>query len=559
MSKRALTMRARRPHPLVAGNQALMRGDWALARSSFATSLQDGETPEALEGLASAAWWLSDVGAVFDARARAYALYSRRGDRRGAGRVAVALAGDYLHFRCEIAVARGWFRRAHRLLDGLGAIPERAWLLIWDGDLGLLAGEEPSRVRELVREAGAIGRSLGSLDIEMPALALEGLSLVVAGQLAEGMARLDEATAAAVSGDLTHPLSIGLSCCYLIMACEYTRDFPRAAEWCRRVRELCERTGFDFLLMTCRTQYAGVLIWRGAWGDAERELESVPAGRPALRQDAWLRLAELRRLQGRLDEAAAFLAEVGDGHPLALLGRAALALERSVPTDAAHLAGRFLRRLPSSNRIERVAALDLLLRAELARGERARARAALADLEVSAAEIGSEPARVTALIGAGLVAAADGAHGEALVALERADDLLARAGSPHELASCRLELGRVLAAMGQREAAERAVRDAVVAFERVGARLLAASASAALRDLERAPAAPAAQERPDGLTRREVEVLRLLAEGLSNAGIARSLGVSEFTVKRHVANLLGKLDLPTRAAAAAYATRSGLT
>ena len=548
-------MRAGSPLPLVAGNQALTRGDWTLARTSFSRALEDGETPEALEGLAIAAWWLSDIATVFDARARAYRLYSRRRDRCGAGRIAVAVAGDYLHFRCEFAVARGWLRRAHRLLDGLGSIPERAWLLIWDGDLGLLAGEEPSRVGQLVREAAAIGRSLRNLDIEMPALALEGLSLVVAGQLTEGMARLDEATAAAVSGDVTHPLSIGLSCCYLIMACELTRDFPRAAEWCQRVRELCERTGFDFLLATCRTQYAGVLIWRGAWVEAERELESVPATRPALRQDAWLRLAGLRRLQGRLDEAASLLAEVGDGHPLALLGRAALALEQAAPTDAAHMAERFLRRLPSSNRIERVAALDLLLRAQLARGERARARGALAELEATAAGIGTEPARVTALIGAGLVAAAEGAHGEALVALESADDLLARAGSPHELASCRLELGRVLAVMGQREGAERAVRDALDAFDRLGARLLARSASVVLRDLQRATDPPA---RPDGLTRREVEVLQLLAEGLSNARIARSLGVSEFTVKRHVANLLGKLELPTRAAAAAYASRAGL-
>jgi DNA-binding NarL/FixJ family response regulator len=60
------------------------------------------------------------------------------------------------------------------------------------------------------------------------------------------------------------------------------------------------------------------------------------------------------------------------------------------------------------------------------------------------------------------------------------------------------------------------------------------------------------------LTRREVEVLRLIAEGLSNKRIGRRLLVSEFTVKRHVGNILTKLDLPSRAAAAAFATRRGL-
>ena len=63
--------------------------------------------------------------------------------------------------------------------------------------------------------------------------------------------------------------------------------------------------------------------------------------------------------------------------------------------------------------------------------------------------------------------------------------------------------------------------------------------------------------RPGGLSARELDVLRLMAEGLSNPQIAKRLVVSEFTVKRHVANILTKLDLPTRAAAAAYAAREG--
>jgi DNA-binding NarL/FixJ family response regulator len=53
-------------------------------------------------------------------------------------------------------------------------------------------------------------------------------------------------------------------------------------------------------------------------------------------------------------------------------------------------------------------------------------------------------------------------------------------------------------------------------------------------------------------------VLRLLAQGLSNKQIANRLAVSEYTAKRHVANILDKLDLPTRAAAAAHAVRHRL-
>jgi pimeloyl-ACP methyl ester carboxylesterase/DNA-binding NarL/FixJ family response regulator len=62
-------------------------------------------------------------------------------------------------------------------------------------------------------------------------------------------------------------------------------------------------------------------------------------------------------------------------------------------------------------------------------------------------------------------------------------------------------------------------------------------------------------ESPEPLSVREREVLALVADGLSNAAIARRLRLSDHTVKRHVANILLKLDLPTRAAAAAYSAR----
>jgi DNA-binding NarL/FixJ family response regulator len=61
-----------------------------------------------------------------------------------------------------------------------------------------------------------------------------------------------------------------------------------------------------------------------------------------------------------------------------------------------------------------------------------------------------------------------------------------------------------------------------------------------------------------GLTKREIEVLRLVAEGLNNQAIAERLFVSDHTVHRHLANILNKLDASTRAAAVAQAARRGL-
>jgi DNA-binding NarL/FixJ family response regulator len=60
------------------------------------------------------------------------------------------------------------------------------------------------------------------------------------------------------------------------------------------------------------------------------------------------------------------------------------------------------------------------------------------------------------------------------------------------------------------------------------------------------------------LTPRELDVLKLVAQGLTNPDIARQLVLSEHTVKRHLANILRKLSLSSRAAAAAWGARTGL-
>jgi tetratricopeptide (TPR) repeat protein len=181
------------------------------------------------------------------------------------------------------------------------------------------------------------------------------------------MLRLDEATTAAVSGEMSDPFAIGISCCYLVDACERIRDFERAAQWCARVKEVALRARFNALLGVCRAQYARMLVWRGGWAEAEAELEAAAgqlgASRPAMRAEALVRLAELRRLQGRFDEAESLLAAVV-AHPQNLPARAALALDAGDAASAARLAERFLRNTPRSARIERMQAFDVLARDE---------------------------------------------------------------------------------------------------------------------------------------------------------------------------------------------------
>src|SRR6059036_4048788 len=105
-----------RPSECREGDEALARGAWHDARTAFERTLAERESPEALEGLGVAAWWLDRADGVFESRERAYRLFLDRGDHLGAARVAIWLAWDTWAFRGEHAVANGWLQRARRHL-----------------------------------------------------------------------------------------------------------------------------------------------------------------------------------------------------------------------------------------------------------------------------------------------------------------------------------------------------------------------------------------------------------------------------------------------------------
>ena len=303
-----------RPPECLSGDQALARGAWAEARGAFEAVLQIREIPEALEGLGTAAWWLDLADLVFDSRERAYRLYLAGGDRAGAARVGVWLAWDYWAFRGESAVANGWLQRARRLLDDLPACPERAWLEVREGSLCLLEEGDPVRALALAAEGIRVAQETGSVDLEMLGRAVQGLALVASGAVAEGMRNLDEVNTAVIAGELTDRVAMGLCGCYLIAACERVRDYDRAVQWCRRLKEFCAKWGLRPLFAVCRIQYASIRLWRGTWIEAEQELcaasDELAASRPAMKGDALARLAELRRRQGRLAKAEALIEQV---------------------------------------------------------------------------------------------------------------------------------------------------------------------------------------------------------------------------------------------------------
>jgi LuxR family maltose regulon positive regulatory protein len=556
---------------LRAGRAALEAGAWQQAQQVFERLLAIEETPEALEGLGLAAWWLNLAEVVFDARERAFRAYRSRGDQTSAARVAVWLAWDSAAFRGEEGVAKGWLQRARRLLDGQPDSPEHAFLAARASVFALLDDGDPEAADVLAVEAIRIGQAIGAIDYEMVGRALHGFALITTGRVRDGLRELDEVSTAILAGELSDRLLIALAGCYLIGACDRARDHARAVQWCDRIKEHSRKWGLKPLFAVCRTQYASVCMWRGSWDEAEHELtaacDELAICRPGMTADGRARLGELRRRQGRLDEASALFDRSG-GHPLASLGRAALALDRGDAQEAVDLVDRHLRRLPATNRTERAAALELLVRAETRRErdrDLDRARVALEELRSIGASAGTPPLLASASLAAGLVASATGDLDAARRELEDAVDRFDESGAPFEAACARLDLASVKERLGRTDAAVAEVDRALAELARLDARF-EMSAAQTVRDRLSAPrpASSTAIPRdkgglpPAGLTARELEVLRLVSHGLSNQAIAERLFISEHTVHRHVANTLSKLDVSSRSAAVAHVAKLGL-
>jgi DNA-binding CsgD family transcriptional regulator len=543
--------------PLAAGREALSRGEWEQALAYFEAASERNHSAEAIEALAMAAWWLDNAQLAIDSREHAYRLYRERGDAAAAARMAIWLGWDSLAFRGEPAVARGWLQRAHRLLEGLDPVPEHGWLALREGEFTFLLENDIAATRHFAERARSIGTVLAVPDIEFSALGLEGLALASQGNIADGIRLLDEASAAAMAGEMSELWAAGRTCCYMITACERVRDLERAHQWTQRMFEFAKRWRIQDLFAVCRAHYGAILVLRGTWEEAdatfETALRELRASRPGMAFEALVRRADLRRRQGRFEEAAELFRQV-EFHPYAQLGLAQVALDSGDAALAADRVTRFLRKLGPESRLQRAAGLDLYARVLIALGETERARNAHDELQDVVAELGSASLRASALAVGGLVAEAEGDLDTARSRTEDAIDLFHQCGDPFETARSRLDLARVLAALGRGDPAAEQARVAHEALAGMQAEHEAQRADALLSEL----GDPAPAEAASVLTPRELGVLKLVAQGLSNTEIAQRLVLSEHTVHRHLANILRKLDLPSRAAAAAWGTRAGL-
>lgn len=529
--------------PLAAGRAALARAAWAQARATFEAAVAASDVPEAWEGLSRAAWWQGDQDTTMAARERAYRAYRRTGDACGAARMAAWLASDHLDFRGDDAVASAWLRRGRALVGEHEPCAEQGWLALLEADIALLAEADPVTAERHARAALDLACGIPDVGLEVVGLAILGSALVATGAIEEGLRRLDESAALAVAEDFSETAAPGWALCHTVSACANVGDFGRAAQWCRALHTWSAAWQARHFLGVCRTAYGEVLATGGDWPSAEQELlsamQDLRSTRPALAAPTAVRLGRLRVRQGDVAEARA-LFEGALPLPLAILALGELDLAGGDAAAAADAADRVLRRLGDACVLDRFPALELLARARAAAGDGDAAAASMVELEREAALLATPYMRGRGRLVRAHVLSAACDHDGARQAAEDAADLFAGCSAPYEAATARLLLSAALEALGRSGRAEAEARAARDAFALLGARG---------EDHGRAT---------DELSPREVDILRLVAQGLSDAQIAERLFLSPHTVHRHIANIRMKLRVPSRAAAVADATRNGL-
>jgi ATP/maltotriose-dependent transcriptional regulator MalT len=533
------------------GYQALASGDWEGALVAFDAALDAGGDidPDALDGRGRALWWLRDAEGAVASRERAYAGFRREGDLARAARLALWLAREYSTVWGNEAAAGGWMARAERLLRDTAPGAGHSWLALARSERTTDAAESMALARSALE--GAL--ELADVDLEIRALAQLGLANVAAGHLDEGLAHLDEAMAAASSGESPSLETFADVCCTLMLACDLAGDDSRPRQWSQVVDAFLRRYEHVPLLAFCRTCCADVYAGTGRIDEAEQELaaairELTEAGQRSRCAHPASKLAAIRVLQGRLEEADELLRGL-DGAPEAVEASAALRLARGEPVAAAALLERRLDELGWDNLVG-VPILALLVQARLALGDHAGAKSAADAIALIA--IGRGRSEAVGQLARGRVAAAVGDVG-AEVLLGSAAEQFAGVNLPLDSARARLELARALGNT-ERELAVDVARRAHRELEDLGADREAAAASALLRAFgAKSRSGPRALEL---LTKREEEVLRLLGEGLSNGEIATRLFISRKTAEHHVGRILRKLELRSRAEAAGYAVRS---
>jgi DNA-binding CsgD family transcriptional regulator/tetratricopeptide (TPR) repeat protein len=525
---------------------------WADAYNAL--SLADQKTPlgaEDLELCAMAAYMIGRDDEYLTTLERAHNAHMNAGQCARAVRCAFWL-GFRLIMRGQMGRATGWLARAQRLLErDARECAERGYLLLPVVEQRL-ESRDFETAYAAAADAAAIGERCGDADLIACARHQQGRIRLQQAQVEAGLALLDETMVTVTGGELS-PLVTGLMYCSVIHACQQVYALDRTREWTTALTQWCEgQPDMVAFAGVCRVHRAEIMQLQGTWPEAIEEARRAFARSQGIDRQATAaalyQQAEVHRLKGEF--AAAEDAYRGASQ-LGLEPQPGLALLRLVQgrTDAAATA---IRRAAGTTTdwLKRMSLLPAYIEIMLAAGDVEDARKVCRELEDIARRFDTGVPDAIATQARGAVDLAEGDAQAALGSLRRAVEVWQRIEAPYAVARVRVLIGLACRALGDEEGAGLELEAARTAFQRLGA----------TPDLVRIASygKGSASIQSHGLTKRELQVLRLVAAGKTNKVIASELFVSRRTVDRHVSNLLGKLDFSSRAAAIAYAHKHKL-
>ena len=453
---------------LRSAHQAAADHAWQEALEGFrAVDASHELSPEDLDAFSDVAFLASHVLEAIDARQRAYAAYERAGRAAEAG--AAALSASLLHHaRGDTSVASGWFARAQRLLTD---VPENSAhaLLAW------VEGQFMGRLKEYeqalgkAREVEAIARRVGDRDLVAMGLSLQGQLRVLSGDVAAGMALLEEALTGAFAGELGRFASAEIFC-EMVVSCIDAADYQRAAEWL----DNAERAGQQFVSFPgcCRVHRSTVLRHHGRWPEAHgqaRQARAEVAGVEVLHEGmALTELGELHRCKGEVALAEQEFSEAYEKGWPPQPGMALLRLRTGDLDGATQVIGRAVE-WSADEPSSLVRLLPAQVEIAIAAGDDEVVEAAAARLAEVASALGSSTAAAANASVAGLREWKRGNLTEAAHHLRLSVRGWQQVRSPYETAQARMRLASVLVEVGDAESAELELTAARRTFEVLGA------------------------------------------------------------------------------------------
>jgi DNA-binding CsgD family transcriptional regulator len=524
------------------GRSAYQRRAWGEAYDAFWKT--DQASSLAVEDLERLAWCAALTGRdqeFLRLLERLHGIELEAGRCQRAARFAFWLAFRLFSLG-EPARGGGWLARAQRLIDREASeVVEQGYLLLPTYHQRLAAGDAEG-AHDVATRALEIGERFDDADLVAFARHLQGLACLRLDRMQEGLRLLDEAMIATTTGELS-PILTGLIYCSVIGGCERVFALDRARQWTAALSVWCDSQPDLVFTPQCLIHRARVRLLEGSWRDALEETRRVMESSsgsvaPGTLANAAYEQAEIHRLRGEFEPAEAAYARASEFGREPQPGLALLRLAQGRCDAALHGVRRAL--AATTDGLERTSLLPAAVEIALAAAELDEARSAVAELEQIAARGAMEVVAAMAAHARGALHLAEGNAQAALGPLRQAFGTWQQVGAPYIAARVRMLLGQACRTLGDEDGAALELAAAQSVFERLQA----------ATDLARLSSRPA---RPDGLTERELEVLRLVAKGLTNKAIAGSLHVSDKTVDRHLSNIFSKIGVSTRAAATAYA------